>query len=366
MVMISPEGLRRKVNLARLGHWSQVRLKCAMNNEVYNGFLDEGYLDHNFAVIKVFAFLDVHDVVRCALDIVPHGEELLALGRGSSGQLMARIINFSVDLRASEEDDLHDKVWEGGPLFSFDGKFFGMNHSLTTRSVMFLPWGTIFKRLVRFGTSSPKKSSLAQSKISNVNSLAVYDTDRAHDLVAPVPRSLVNQEKLDVDSKGYPKLPAAMLGAGMVLVNTFEETFGDMFGKGFFIEWNGSMIVLTSASLVRNSGDGNEVIAGLRAGIGGPLVTLDGDVIGMNFYDRKIGTPFLYWKGIRGILALFEKKRILRIAGDDKEKLNMWPVPTPCWRHPDCFDEYESDDEEKFVPQSGNLSYFRGMKIFLY
>jgi hypothetical protein len=36
---------------------------------------------------------------------------------------------------------------------------------------------------------------------------------------------------------------------------------------------------------------------------------MDGDVIGMNLYDRKIGTPFLYWKDIRGILVLFEKKR---------------------------------------------------------
>ena len=79
-------------------------------NEVYNGFLDESYLDHNFAVINVFAYLDVHDVVRCVLDLVPHGEELLTVGRGSSGQLMARIINFSVELRASEEEDLHDKV----------------------------------------------------------------------------------------------------------------------------------------------------------------------------------------------------------------------------------------------------------------
>ena len=84
---------------------------------------------------------------------------------------------------------------------------------------------------------------------------------------------------------------------------------------------------------------------------------MDGDVIGMNFYDRKIATPFLYWKDIRGILALFEKKRystasyihsfqhfkkfvvagwveplfvvfdndgrILRIAKDGKETLNM-------------------------------------------
>jgi hypothetical protein len=76
---------------------------------VYNGFLDESGLDHNFAVIEVFAFLDVHDVVRCVLDILPPGEELLVVGRGSSGQLTARTMNFSGDLRASEED-LHDKV----------------------------------------------------------------------------------------------------------------------------------------------------------------------------------------------------------------------------------------------------------------
>lgn len=77
---------------------------------MYNGFLDESGLDHNFAVIEVFAFLDVHDVVRCVLDILPPGEELLVVGRGSSGQLTARTMNFSGDLRASEEEDLHDKV----------------------------------------------------------------------------------------------------------------------------------------------------------------------------------------------------------------------------------------------------------------
>lgn len=46
-----------------------------------------------------------------------------------------------------------------------------------------------------------------------------YATDGAHDLVAPVHRDLVNQEKLDVDSMGYPKLPAAMLGGESVILN---------------------------------------------------------------------------------------------------------------------------------------------------
>jgi hypothetical protein len=46
-----------------------------------------------------------------------------------------------------------------------------------------------------------------------------YATDGAHDLVAPVHRDLVNQEKLDVDSMGYPKLPMAMLGGESVILN---------------------------------------------------------------------------------------------------------------------------------------------------
>jgi len=36
---------------------------------------------------------------------------------------------------------------------------------------------------------------------------------------------------------------------------------------------------------------------------------LDGKVIGMNFYDKRIGTPFLLWEDIDKILAHFAGKR---------------------------------------------------------
>jgi len=43
---------------------------------------------------------------------------------------------------------------------------------------------------------------------------------------------------LDLDSKGYPKLPPIMLGAGMILANTLEETFGDTYDKGVWKKIN--------------------------------------------------------------------------------------------------------------------------------
>jgi len=70
----------------------------------------------------------------------------------------------------------------------------------------------------------------------------VYATDGAHDLVAPVHRALVNQEKLDVDSKGYPKLPAAMLGGESVILNllTISMFPVPLTTNQIFSSWHGS------------------------------------------------------------------------------------------------------------------------------
>ncbi|KAF8677263.1 hypothetical protein HU200_046746 [Digitaria exilis] len=228
---------------------------------------------------------------------------------------------------------------------------------------------------------------------------------------------------------GYPILPSSMSG-GMILVNSFEKRFGNLYGKGvwsklgkraaiidrnvvalasfnggkrlfactgFFIERNGSTMILTSASLVRDSGDENKIVDNLRidvllkngckqgklehcnlhynialvsveyharrplnmifdsesiddvvavgrrfkhgtlmaaggclvpwsgtldcefltrstckitkAGTGGPLVDFDANVIGMNFYDTRIGIPYLSCEEICKILASFDTIR---------------------------------------------------------
>jgi hypothetical protein len=115
-----------------------------------------------------------------------------------------------------------------------------------------------------------------------------------------------------------------------------------------------------------------------KAGIGSPLVNLDGNVIGMNFYDTRIGTPFLLWEEICKILASFETKSessgdignasgacFWKMPRDVKNKVNRWSVPKPRWCRPE---DAESDDDDKLAfDDTGQLqySYILGRKVKL-
>nr|CAB3463000.1 unnamed protein product [Digitaria exilis] len=190
--------------------------------------------------------------------------------------------------------------------------------------------------------------------------------------------------------------------------NLVQEKKGFFACTGYFIDWNESTAILTSASLVRNSGDENKINESLRievllpsmerkegtlehynlhynvalAGIGGPLITLDGDVLGMNFYDKKIGTPFLSWRHICKILASFEGKRyssachtlmlkfamvVILLVGlsgkclpsDATDRFNRWPVPMPYWCLPKDKPEVH-DDGDVFT-----VGYIMGTRTML-
>ncbi|KAJ1283631.1 hypothetical protein BS78_03G143000 [Paspalum vaginatum] len=131
-----------------------------------------------------------------------------------------------------------------------------------------------------------------------------------------------------------------------------------------------------------------------KAGIGGPVVTLDGHVLGMNFYD-KIGTPFMSWDWISGVLKSFgnsnagevdstgvqfsstfvldsdDVKSIggelcdgslghyYKIAATDKNRLNRWPLPMPCWRRP-C------DHADEDIVEDDSVTYFGGVRYMLF
>ncbi|XP_047069414.1 uncharacterized protein LOC124677472 [Lolium rigidum] len=474
-------------------------------NEVYMGVMSAFDLDRNFVVVSVHGFLDVQvGSFQYALQIPPHGEILVAIGRAVSGEIIVKNVEFEGDpIVLKDDEDLDCRIseaWEGGPLASVDGKVVGINLFLTTRRAVFVPCGTILKHLKHYLTSQQKKAGLAQSKTTNVYRFGARPIGEESNSYSEVHENFLNQKQLDLEAMGYPKLPSSMSGAGMILANTFEETFGDIHGEGvwrkfskkasninrnvvalasfnggkrffactgFFIEWNESTIILTSASLVRSSGDENKIADNLRiqvllnsqcregmlqhynlhynvalvsvkdyptlrpsktllwwnrtfevaaigrcfktgalmattgdlvcwtgtldcdflatstckitkAGIGGPLVSLDGDVIGMNFYDKRIGTPFLGLSDIYRILALFETKskpgeHLWKMDEDEKTKPNRWPVPMPRWCNEDedksdDDDEDTSDDDELgFDPKYGPVrySYDKGMKVRL-
>ncbi|CAN6166816.1 unnamed protein product, partial [Urochloa humidicola] len=139
-------------------------------DEVYDGFVAEIDMDHNFAVVDVHAFLDVQvGPFQCALEIPPQGK-VLTVGRGVSGEIVAKSVELNVDSRAFEDDDDLDckisEAWEGGPLV-FDRNIVGMNLFLTMRRAI-LPWGTIVKHLEHYWASRQKKTGLARSKNVNI------------------------------------------------------------------------------------------------------------------------------------------------------------------------------------------------------
>lgn len=436
-----------------------------VGSEIYQGFLDTDDVDDHFSVVKVKAFLDVNvGLIEHAEGFLPYGK-VVVLGCGTSGELMAKSVILAGDVSCSEynEDTVLSvakitKDWEGGPLFSFDGNFVGMNLFLVKDRAFFLPWGVMLKQVYNF--EIPLENRLGEGPTHEMFNRYqdVYRVGLKHSVFG------------DLDKMGYPKLPVTMLDDGLVLVNTFEDTFGDLWGEGvwrelgknasdinrivvalasfngkkmvsactgFFIRWNGSTVILTSASLVRDIGDQNKIVENSRievllpnkhvrkgnlehyslhynvalvsvkdcrvvrpakiqvdcvgisqvaaagrcfrtgtimatsgrlvswsgrldckfilrstckiskAGIGGPLFNMRGEVIGMNFYSAKIGTPFLLWNEIGNILAYFKEKSdagevakdsdssFWKMDGDGRDQLNRWPVPMPCWRDPD-------------------------------
>ncbi|TVU34691.1 hypothetical protein EJB05_16537 [Eragrostis curvula] len=139
-----------------------------------------------------------------------------------------------------------------------------------------------------------------------------------------------------------------------------------------------------------------------KLGIGGPLVDVDdGKIVGMNFYDKKVGTPLLLWNDIQIILNHFENIRTFAEVGTDSyqsdatgwrmdqdkgqslnrysdtfpitdldkgQTLNRWPVPKPYWRH--CEDSEPEDEDESEARSgffdTGRFGYIRGMKIHLF
>jgi hypothetical protein len=84
-------------------------------SEVCEGFLSDYDLDHNFSVVKVRTSLEVNvgliDSLEVNVGLIEHAEEILpkgeviALARGSSGELIAKKVILTQDLSESEDNE---------------------------------------------------------------------------------------------------------------------------------------------------------------------------------------------------------------------------------------------------------------------
>jgi len=479
---------------------NNLKIEVRHEGKVATGFLKESDLDLEIAIVHIDSSFDVRPVFLYHWNQFMPYCDVVSLGRDTSGKLMAITGKLTRDWSGSNESEYLmfsscklSEVWEGGPLFSYDGEFVGMNLVPSMKKSFFLPTSLIIERLQHFWTSLERNAFL--TRVKELKKLRVGElTDDTQDSQS---EGAPNKDHLEV--VGYPKPTGT--GSGMKLVYTFEEPFGDVYqdgiwkklGKrfcrkicrsvvslasftgdtryfacsGIFIDWDGKcrdnecQIILTSVSLVRNPDypydDGDKIVEGLRievrlpsnrrregtlihynlqynvalvsvqefcavplaiskhgslicssklvaavgrcfksndlmassgqlvpswsgqfdckklhystcritkAGIGGPLVDYDGNFIGMNFYDPKMGTPFLFCDDIVDILDCFKKRTgaeidSFRVDGDDTVFVNSWPVPPPYWRcpgDPDGFSEYE----RKVLASGRKFNYYDG------
>ncbi|CAL5063746.1 unnamed protein product [Urochloa decumbens] len=484
MRFLTSASLFRALNNNTAKKHDYLKIEVRHEGKVVTGFLEEYDLDLEIAVVKIKSTLDVHLVFLYHWSQFMPYCDVVSLGHDTSGKLIAITGKLTRDSSRSKESEYImfsscklSEVCKGGPLFSYSGKFVGMNLIPSTKKSFFLPASLIIARLQHFWTYQERNVFLTRVKDLKAVRAGEKLTEGTHYLP---PEGALDKDHLEV--LGYPR-PTGI--SEMTLVNTFENYFGDVYcsgvwkelGKrvrrkirrsvvslasfngdtrffacsGIFIDWGGKygdnecQTILTSACLVRNpdypyDGEG-EIVEGLRievllpskkrregtlihynlqynvalvsvqefcavspaifkdglvnrpsklvaavgrcfkssdlmassgklvpwsgpfdckklcystcritkAGIGGPLVDYDGNFIGMNFYDQKVGTPFLSCGDIVHILDCFKTRTgaeidSFRIDGDGSVSLNRWPVPSPYWRcpgDPDGFREYE-------------------------
>ncbi|XP_062230921.1 uncharacterized protein LOC133928547 [Phragmites australis] len=277
---------------------------CDASNNVATGWLEQHVLDRGFTLVNVKQPLDVRAVhLDHEVEILPDsnlvGVELI----DSAGPTAIRGI-LTKDSSASEDGiELSystckiSKAGDGGPLFDGDGNFIGMNLFFDTGRGAFMQRSVIIEKLEQF---EKKIKMLARRRFRSrrIRAPGPLKQNEKHYTSYPEGNELTNQDLLeeDLNSLGYPK----SVDCGMVLVNTFEDTFGDSYDSGegvwgilsetvskdlsqsvvslasykgetrsfvcsgIVTEWNGCTTILTSASLVRDRLDEDKIDKNLR------------------------------------------------------------------------------------------------------
>ncbi|TVU11309.1 hypothetical protein EJB05_44885 [Eragrostis curvula] len=306
-----------------------VAIEIRHEGNVVIGTLENCVMELEVAVVSVTFALDCGVCFHSDVELLPDSK-VIAVGRlvsdkliGTSGRLAAFSAEGGEYVALSTcklAEDLH-----GGALFDFSGNFVGMNLLSYVDGSVFLPRKILMERLEHLRASRERRiiSELIKEFRSIFTSLLQFDDNlsRMHSAIIVFLKLLCLCYLRDKErstgkklkerhnrppmmsqfgySLGYPKPSLYMKNRGMILVNSFEEPFGDMYPKGVWAEFRkrvasnifrnvvalasfngGTRIfactgfftdfddkcstVLTSASLVRCPDDGNNIIEGLK------------------------------------------------------------------------------------------------------
>ncbi|CAN6311068.1 unnamed protein product, partial [Urochloa humidicola] len=307
-----------------------LKIEVRHEGNVVIGNLEKYDFDYEIAVVKITSSLDVNAVFLYNLFHYMPYCDVVSLGRDISGKLLATTGKLTPDSNRSEDRYLMfsscklSEVFEGGPVFDFAGDFVGMNLFPSMEKSFFLPVRLISERLQHFVTSEQRTVFLAR-----VNELK---PERIEERLIDIPHSCPevhavapNKDRYQyLEALGYPRPP----DSNMILVNTFEEPFGDVYRHGVwkqlckgvpqkirrsvvslasfngdmrffacsgtFVDWDGiqdneCQTILTSACLVRNPNypydGGNKIVDGLRIQVLLP---------GMKHQEHREGTLIHY------------------------------------------------------------------------
>ncbi|RCV10594.1 hypothetical protein SETIT_2G122600v2 [Setaria italica] len=196
-------------------------IKVHYEGNVATGYLDEYDSDCQLAVVKVLSPLDVYCIhLNPGMEIVPC-KQLIAVGRvfdrfiATSGEISRRSKDreFLIFSRFPEN-------WSGAAFFDIDGNFVGMNHYYLLPRRIFL------------------ERSTSRGVFRYVGMNGWYETKRGELYFHPKAYDVVDKEKFqDLNSLGYPIPSRTMVNRGMILVNTCEDPFGDLYPKGVWGEF---------------------------------------------------------------------------------------------------------------------------------
>ncbi|CAO2195943.1 unnamed protein product [Urochloa humidicola] len=279
-------------------HHDNLKVEVRRGDNVVIGFLGEYDVDCNIASVNVQNFPDVQTVVFRNLLEFPSRVNVVAVGCDIFGKLIATPGELYCDLSGSVPAVMTaickiSKVCEGGPLFDCDGNFLGMNLSFSTEGTLFMPKVRLLEKFWQCCTSLEEVKFPKEVRVEESSNGEMPNSHQE------VHQDLLNEyENGNLGSLGYPKPPKSILNDGIILANNFEEPFGDICGRGvwselretvasnihenivalasfngekrFFactgclIEWNGCTIILTAASLIRDSYLANKIVENLK------------------------------------------------------------------------------------------------------